>query len=165
MANYFRSPLIKLSNLWRNNEPTEEPEHPKTLYTDPYWNAVGSSLQEQDDFIGDPNGEPYVVQVSRPGWIPVSALIFAASKQDAIERITQGIRSIVAKNQRTYEEAKEAYEKKYTSSTEAHFDIYNGLRQHGLAILELIESGHIQAEPFDKRCLAKAIWACNDYLA
>jgi hypothetical protein len=145
--------------------PEEEPKPLKKLYVDPYWNAVGTWGKEQDDFIGDPNGEPYVVQVHSGSWIPLSVVVFAASEADAIERVTRGVRMIVAKHHGKYEEAKAAYDQWHTSRTETDLDIYIGLSRHAHGVLDLIENGDVWAEPFDKRHLAKAIWACNDYLA
>jgi hypothetical protein len=109
-----------------------------SLYCDPYWNAMGSSLKDQTDFIGDPDGEPYVVRISNSSWIPVSVLIFAASEGDAKERVLLGLHNI-----------------------EARKSIYSNVEK----VLKLAENGGMRVEKFDKRYLAKAVWAGNDNLA
>lgn len=95
---------------------------------------------KEDTFIGDENGEPFVVQAETQHWIPISVIIFAKSKDDAMTRIKQGLETIAKLQEESdeYESFKRAQE-----------------------ILDVCEFSVCE---FDKRKLGKAFWAGNEYL-
>ena len=89
-----------------------------------------------EQFIGDPNGNPFVVQAQTKNWIPISVIIFAKSESDAILRIKKGLKTI----QRTQ-------------------------IGHNIKAEKILDTCAFAATPFDKRKIGNAAWASNDYLA
>ena len=93
---------------------------------------------EHDVFVGDPDGQPYVVRAIEPGVIRLNVLIFAASEADAVERIKQGLRIVHEKHYRNY------------------------VKSRASQMLERLEAGDFDVQPLDKRYTLKVAWAFND---
>lgn len=105
------------------------------LYTDPFLNSMRWSRKQDESFlIGDPDGEPYVVQYSAQSWMAVNVVIFAQDEADAIRRVENGIRKLIESDDSTV----------------------NRIRGEKILAIEPT------VEKFDKRYVSKAIWACND---
>lgn len=107
-------------------------------YVCPYNNHFNNNTS----FIGDENGEPFVVQASTDSWIPVSVIIFAKDEDDALKRVKEGLEFIALNQSKRPEHYINSYDK----------------AQRTLDTCEFF------CKPFDKRYLAKAVWAGNDYL-
>lgn len=114
----------------------------------------------QDVLVGDPDGEPFVVQITEPGCIFVSAMIFAKDEEDAKERILQGIREAAGIAQEQYEEAKKNDDGSYQWMNQLEWKGFHAARAQ--SIFKCVEKGWIFVMPFDKRMPAKVAWASND---
>jgi len=113
------------------------------LYTCPYLN-----MDDENEPIGDSTGEPYVVSGRDEQWIPLNVIVFAQSEEHAKEIITK---AIVDSKELALKQIKE---NKYPIDKITYKNKVR--RADKLLNLELL------SEPFDKRYLSKAIWACNE---
>lgn len=106
-------------------------------------------LNDDRLLVGDPTGEPYVVRYQDGSWLPVNVLIFAHSEADALQRVENGIKLAMALEQAEIDELI-----KSGGSTGLKTDVI----KKGEKLLAIKDK---QAEKFDKRYLAKAVWASN----
>ena len=96
---------------------------------------IYNSQKNEEEFVGNPNGKPYIVRASKSNWIPINLLIFAEDEKDALERVRKGFRAI-----------KERSDWEYTMS---RID----------ALMELIENDkYIEVEAFDMKYSCQINW-------
>jgi hypothetical protein len=97
-----------------------------------YWKSYGGT---QDVFVGNPEGQPFIVRASEPHWIPLNVLIWAADEKDAEERVLYGLKEALEKTQSEYEP--ERLEK----------------------LIELMEKpGAVKVEPYDTKYVCIVNW-------
>lgn len=91
--------------------------------------------KQEDVFVGDPTGKPFIVRASKGGWLPINILIYAQDSQDAYERVKKGLRK--------------TKDLQYPSE-------HIGNRYESL--YELICNGEIEVEEFDKKYACRINW-------
>lgn len=89
--------------------------------------------EQKDILVGDPEGKPYVVRASKNNWLPINLIIFAKSKEDAIDRVHYALL--------------ESMEIKHESCADRRE-----------ALLDLFETGSVQAEEYDLRYVCSISW-------
>lgn len=102
------------------------------------------------DLIGDPTGEPFVVRVSGSGYIPLNAMIFAVSEDDARKRVMD----FLLRARVTYRAGVEQYRANGDRNERYNFE---SKLERANAVIALAER-RIEVEPFDKRYVTKASW-------
>jgi len=115
--------------------------------------------------IGDPNGEPYIVQIHEPGYFRLSILIFAASEEDAYNRVKYGCEVLLANAEKRLNEFLSTAEPSvraphHYEDRKYHHEVHIS-RVAGI-LRELESRKHLVIAPFDKRFVAKVPWALND---
>lgn len=101
----------------------------------PYY-AEGSGKGQV--FVGDPNGEPFIVRARNAGWLPLNVIIFASSEEDAIARVKDGLTKASENNRRDDD----------TSVTIGRYR----------KMLALFDEGVVEVSPFDKTYVCKIDW-------
>lgn len=115
--------------------------------------------------VGDPNGEPYVVEIVHQRYHYMSLLIFATSEEDALARVRYGLQGLVAAGTKKLEHflATEKPSERAPHKFEQHKENHSGYVERYIEMLELLDNPDAcKAYQFDKRFVAKIPWATND---
>jgi hypothetical protein len=113
------------------------------------------SIDAEEFYPGDPDGEPFVIQVSEPGHIPVSIVIFAKDEEDARARFEKALAFIEKHGNISREKQEEFYKK--------HGREYESVSLGRLRMVKRIIAKHgMRIEKLDKRLIVKAPWSSND---
>lgn len=125
------------------------------------YQPAGWSVHEKEEvFLGDPDGEPFVVQVVDSGSITISILIYAKDEEDAKSRVIHGCEQYLKRSKKKYDAhiAKKADNYRWEQDLEYVDRDFSRAK----SAIALIEKGWIFSMPFDKRYLARIPWAGND---
>jgi len=112
---------------------------------------IDGSGRDETILIGDPNGKPYVVRASGNSWLPINVLVFASSKEDAVERVKLGLRKSleIAEKRHKDETENKSYPYAPDDSSVIRFK----------TLIDLMEKkSSVSAEPYDPRYICKINW-------
>lgn len=113
--------------------------------------SIGQTGEDQvNPTFGEKLPYPFVVRISKGGWIPCNALVFADSAEMAKARVMAAL-----------QEVSDRVPENWVGTDRYKYDS-RGKRAR--EILQAIDLGALvmQVEPYDTKVIAKIAWAAND---